>query len=155
LDNWGEVFLEAPVAPAAGPAWVRAVGRLVAIRTGRIATVADVEGVQANILRAMGPASATDRVICTDCRATAPLSPGVVDAWSRCMRELNQRVERSAMLVDAGSAMFNLQAERAVRCAGKAERRIFTDPELVLRWLDASLGDAERSELRRFLAPDS
>lgn len=152
MENLGEVSLEARPAPGADLTSVRAIGRLIAIRVRRVASVADVDRVHADILRAMGPSSAADRIACTDCRAAPPLPPGVVDAWSRGMRELNHRIERSAMLVDTGSAMFTLQAERAVRCAGKAERRLFTDPDVLLRWLDGLLVEGERAELRRFLS---
>jgi hypothetical protein len=151
LENLGDAFREARPASSGVPRYVRAVGKLVEIRIGRITSVADVESVHADILRVMGPSSESNRIVCADCRAAGPLPPDAVDAWSRGMRELNGRSERGALLIDAANAMFALQAERAVRCAGKPERHVFTDPEPLLHWLDAALNEPERSELRRFL----
>jgi hypothetical protein len=153
VENRGEFVREARAVPSSAHRYVQTVGKLVTIRIGRIATVADVASVQTDIVRAIHRAVGPSCVICSDCRAAAPFPPDVVDAWSRSMRENNHRFERAAMLVDANSAMFSLQAARAVRCAGKSERHIFTDPDAVLGFLDAALTDIERFELRRFLAP--
>jgi hypothetical protein len=114
--------------------------------------VADVESVHAEILRAMGPPSAPDCIVCVDGRSAAALPPGAVDAMSRSMREVNPRIERSALLVDTSNSMFSLQAERAVQCAGKSERHVFSDVDELLAWLGNGLTEAERSELRTFLS---
>jgi hypothetical protein len=153
LENVGEVVLAGRPAPGAVARYVRAVGRLVAIRIGRVASVADVASVHADILGVLDlSSSGPDYVFCSDCRAGVPLPPDAVDAWSRLMRDINHRVARGGMLVDAASAMFRLQAERAVRCAAKSERVLFTDPDLLIRWLDDALDERERAELRRFLS---
>lgn len=153
LENLGDVFVEARPSPGGVPRYVRALGKLVMIRIGRVASVADVESVHADILRVLDMASSgPDHVFCSDCRAGVPLPPGAVDAWSRLMRDINPRVARGGVLVDAASAMFRLQAERAIRCAGKSERVLFTDPDLLIRWLDDALDEPERTELRGFLA---
>jgi hypothetical protein len=130
---------------------VRAVGRLVEIRIARITSVADTAAVQADILRAMGPSTAADRWVCADCRATPAFSPDVIDAWTRCMREVNHRIARGAVLVDSDNTMFSLQAERALRCAGNSERHLFQRVDDVLAWLDEGLNEIERAELRAFL----
>jgi hypothetical protein len=131
---------------------VRTIGRLIEVRVSRLTSVADVESVHAEILRAIGPPSASDRVLCVDCRSAAALPPGAVDSMSRGMREVNPRIERSAVLVAASNTMFSLQAERAVRCAGNSERHVFSDVDELLEWLDDGLTEVERSELRIFLS---
>jgi hypothetical protein len=67
------------------------------------------------------------------------------------MREVNHRIARSAVLVDPGNAMFVLQAERALRCAGNTERHLFQRVDDALAWLDDGLNEIERAELRAFL----
>jgi hypothetical protein len=148
----GDFSLEARRAHDGPPYQVRAAGKLVQVRILRMASGADAERLNADTLRAMGPLSGPTRIVCTDCRTAAPLAPDAVDAWSRGMREVNARIERGAILIDPANAMFNLQAERAVRCAGKPERHLFTDLDRVIRWLDEALGEPERAELRRFLS---
>ena len=145
----GEVSLPARPAPSGH---VRMVGRLVEVHVRRLTSVADVESVHAEILHAIGPPSAPDCILCVDCRAAAALPPGAVDAMSRSMREVNPRIERSAVLVDSSNSMFSLQAERAVQCAGKSERQVFSDVDEALEWLDRGLTEVERSELRKFLS---
>jgi hypothetical protein len=147
-------LLELEPRPAqSGPArHVRSVGRLVEIRIARLVNVADVATVQADIVRAMGPSTMADRWVCADLRGTPAVSPDVIDAWTRCMREVNHRIARGAVLVDPANAMFSLQAERALRCAGNSERHLFQRVEDVLAWLDEGLTEIERAELRAFLA---
>jgi len=149
VAHGGEVSLPARPAPSGH---VRKVGRLVEVRVSRLTSVADVESVHAEILRAIGPPSAPDCILCVDCRSAAALPPGAVDTMSRGMREVNPRIERSAVVVDASNAMFSLQAERAVQCAGKSERQVFSDVDEALEWLDRGLTEVERSELRKFLS---
>lgn len=117
----------------------------------RLTSVADVESVHAEIVRAIGRSPAPDCVLCVDCRSAAALPPGAVDSMSRGMREINPRIERSAVLVEASNSMFSLQAERAVRCAGNSERHVFSSVDELLEWLDDGLTEAERSEVRTFL----
>lgn len=126
------------------------VGRLVNVRVGRLASVADVESLCAAVFAAVlraGP----DAVIFSDVRKTTPLTSEVATAWSRAMRKANEAVARSALLLDPLNTMFNLQVERVVHCAGHEQRRLFNDAEDLRNWLDAGLTSTERAGLRVFL----
>jgi hypothetical protein len=151
VEPRGEALPEPrPVGPAG--AFVRALGRLVEIRVGRITHVADVERMHADVVGAMEGAAATGCVICCDCRGASPLTPDAADAWSRAMREVSPFVERGSVLVDAANTMFNLQVERVVRCAGIPSGQLFFDGDATFEWLQGVLTEPERSELRSFLA---
>jgi hypothetical protein len=137
-----------------GPAgaWVRAFGRLVEIRIGRITHVADVQRMHADVVGAMEAAAAAGCFVCCDCRRASPLTPDAADAWSRVIREASTSVGRSFILVDAANTMFNLQVERVVRCAGIPAGQLFFDRDAAFEWLQGVLTEPERSELRSFLA---
>jgi hypothetical protein len=127
-------------------------GRLVEVRIGRLAGLADIESLNAAVsaaFRSAGPGA----VVCADHRAAYPLlSRDMADAWSRGMRGANRTVGRSAILLHPANETYNLQIERIVHCAGHERRRVFADPRELLDWLDGDLTEAERVALRVFLS---
>jgi hypothetical protein len=129
------------------------VGRVIEVRLGRLADLADVESLNADVsaaVRRAGPGA----VICADYRAASPVSGGVASAWSDAMRRTNRAIARSAVLVDPSNAMFNLQMERIVRCAVNPARRLFADMEDLRDWMDGDLTEPEREALAAFLLCD-
>ena len=79
--------------------------------------------------------------------------PEATGSWSHAMREGNEALIRSAVLVDPGNTMFNLQLDRVVRCAGHAgHRRIFADAGELRDWLGDVATEAERQAIDAFLA---
>jgi hypothetical protein len=113
----------------------------------------DVEAVAAlgaDIIAALGK-TAPGAVIFADHRRASPLSSQAASAWSRDMRRVNPSIARSGLLLDPSNAVFNLQLERVVQCAGNDARRIFTDPEELYLWLAESLNEDEKTALRAML----
>ncbi len=91
-------------------------------------------------------------VICTDLRASYLLNPTVTDRLIQTMRRENSNLERNG-LVGTGSALFTLQLMRVIReAAPDARRRVFTQIEPLVAWLDELLDVQERVRLRQFLA---
>lgn len=68
--------------------------------------------------------------------------------WSRAMRRNNGSIGRSALLLDPANAMYNLQVERVVQCAGSPARRLFADIEELRDWVSDALAEPEREALR-------
>jgi hypothetical protein len=127
------------------------VGRLVEIRIEPLTSVDRVESLNCAVfgaLRNAGPGA----IICADHRRASPLSVEVADAWSRGMRAANDKIARSAVLVDPANSTYNLQLERVVRCALSPTRRLFSDPAELLEWMQDALTDAEERGLRAFLS---
>ena len=102
-------------------------------------------------IRRAGPGA----VICGDHRFGSPLSSEVADAWSGVMRKNDGHVVRRALLLDPSNAMYNLQLERVVRCAGNDSRRFFTAIDELREWVGEALGGAERLALRDLFAGGS
>jgi hypothetical protein len=127
-------------------------GRLVEVRIGRPAGLADIEWLNAAVfaaVRSAGPRA----VVCADHRAAYPLlSRDMADAWSRGMRGANRSVGRSAILLHPANDTYNLQIERIVQCAGHEGRRVFASAREIHEWLDGDLTEAERVALRVFLS---
>ena len=123
-----------------------AVGRLVEVRVGLLATLADVERLNDAVLRAVrrnSPAA----VISADYRRATPVTREVANFWSAAMRRANRYVARSAVLLDPSNTLLNLQVERVVRCAGNERRRLFEEEQELRQWLDDALTDPEREAL--------
>lgn len=149
MEHTGETAIGSRPAISAFSVRVR-VGRLVEMRVGRLAGLADIEALNASATAAMrlaGPAF----VVCADHRFASPLPCDLADSWSRAMRGVNRSLGRSAILLHPANTTFNLQIERVVQCAGSDDRRVFTDRKELLEWLDGRLNEAERAALRVFL----
>lgn len=130
------------------------VGRVVEVRLRRLADPTDLESLNAGVFAALqraGPRA----VICADYRRAKPLSPQVASAWSRAMRSANPAIARSALLLDPANTIFNLQAERVVRCAGSPARRLFSEIDDLCRWVADDLTHPERDALREFFGDDN
>jgi hypothetical protein len=142
----GETVVKTPA-----PAFARArQGRLVEVRVGRLADLAEVDSLNASVFAAVHSAG-PGAVICADYRLASPVSPHVAHAWSRAMRVANRAIGRSALLLDPSNTIFNLQVERIVRCAGNPARRLFADVAELQDWVDGDLTEPEREALLAFL----
>jgi hypothetical protein len=132
----------------AAPSFARGrTGRIVEVRVRRLADVGEVEALNEQVMAAVrraGPGA----VICADHRLVGPLSREVADAWARGMRGANGAIARGGLLLDPANAMFNLQVERVVHCAGNPARRLFSDVEELRSWVSAVLTEPEREALR-------
>jgi hypothetical protein len=149
LDHSGETAIGSRPATAEFSARVR-VGRLIEMRVGRLAHLADIDALKASAAAAMRLAG-PPFVICADHRFASPVSTDLADPWSRAMRSVNRNLGRSAILLHPANTTFNLQIQRVVQCAGSDARRVFTDRKELLDWLDVRLTEAERAALRTFL----
>jgi hypothetical protein len=144
---------EALTKPTTAFARVR-LGRIVEVRVRRLADPSDVDLLNASVFAAMrnaGPGA----VICADYRGASPLSRDVAQAWSRAMRIANRGIARSALLLDPSNALFNLQIERVVHCAGNPTRRLFADVNEFQDWVGKDLTLAEREAVLVFLSDDA
>jgi hypothetical protein len=83
-----------------------------------------------------------------------PLSGEVADEWSRRIRHGNPapaHAKPSAILLDPANALYNLQVERVMQCAGK-QVRLFPALGEVTEWLGGFLTDAEMATVRELFA---
>jgi hypothetical protein len=122
-------------------------GRIVEVHVRRLADVSDVESLRAQVkgtLRLAGPGP----VICADHRVASLQSWEAADTWSRAMRGSGFGVVRSGLLLDPLNAMYNLQLERVVQCAGNPVLRLFTDIDELREWVGEVLAEHEREALR-------
>ncbi len=144
-------FSESSAEPARRKAFAGARTRhIVQVWMHRLDTLEAVQALSSDVVAAIR-ATAPGSVIFADYRRAAPLSPQVASAWSRDMRHANGAILRSGVLLDPANAVFNLQLERIVQCAGSDARRLFTDPAELYDWLAEPLTDDERVALRRML----
>jgi len=126
-------------------------GRLVTFRV--IPPVDDGNsGRSALELRSTISAIAGPVVVCADLTAARTFSPETTERFVALMRSDNPKLERGALLLDAGSATVVLQVERMVREANLPARRTFRDRGELTAWLDPILTPAERAALAEFLA---
>jgi hypothetical protein len=126
-------------------------GRVIQLRVRRLAEVADVDRLTAAVASAIdeaGPGAS----ICADFRGASPLPPEVAKAWSRAMRKMNGSLVRSALLLDPANALFNLQLERVVKCAGNPARRLFPNMADLQQWIAGALEGWERDAVGAFLS---
>jgi hypothetical protein len=149
LEYLGETATGTWPATPGGFARVRE-GRLVEVRVGRLARLADVESLNAAVREAMRSAG-PEVLVCADHRFAFPLPCDLADPWSRAMRGVNRSVIRSAFLLNPANTTFNLQIQRVIQCAGSDRRRVFTDQQELVEWLGALLTEPERAALRAFL----
>jgi hypothetical protein len=122
------------------------VGRLIELQVFDLLFPEDVRLVSETLLLASA-AIAGPAILIADCRAAAPFSQEVGDAWSRAMRRYNPKVERSALLLDRANETFNLQIDRVVRCAGSPQRRWFHEVAEARSWLSEIMSASEVARL--------
>jgi hypothetical protein len=87
-------------------------------------------------------------VVIGDYRATKFLLGEDAEHLVQTLRLVNERIERSAIVVSASSAVGVLQTERVIREAKHPARRAFRDPHEAAAWLGEVLNDGERARLR-------
>jgi hypothetical protein len=152
VDQFGGITNHAPARAAPRFAEVR-VGRLIEVRAPRgLTSLADVNAFAAHVLAATRETGG-QALLCADYRRASPLMPEAAGPWSHAMREANDYILRSAVLVEPRNTMFNLQIARVVRCAGHADRRrIFEDAAELRDWLGDAATEAERQAIDAFLS---
>jgi len=156
VDHFGGTISHAPARSARRFVQVR-VGRLVEVRATRgLTSVAEVTVFAADVVaatRAVTWQSGGAALLCADYRRASPLMPEAAGPWSQAMRAANEYILCSAILVDPGNTMFNLQMERVVHCAGHpGRRRIFADVGELREWLGEAATEAEREAIDAFLS---
>lgn len=126
-------------------------GRIVEIRLRSLVDLDDLAAFCANTgstIRNAGPQA----VVCADHRCATPLPPEVADEWSRRIRQGNPaHTTTSAILLDPANALYNLQVERVMQCAGK-QVRLFPALDELTEWLGAILTDPEKATVRELFA---
>jgi hypothetical protein len=126
-------------------------GRIVEIRVRSLVDLDDLASFCMNTgstIREAGPRA----VVCADHRSATPLSGDVADEWSRRIRQGNAaHTKTSAVLLDPANALYNLQVERIMQCAGK-QVRLFPTLDELTAWLGATLTDAEKATVRELFA---
>lgn len=125
------------------------VGRLIETRLEWLNTASDLNLVEEALIRAFGQAGAS-AVICSDWRGIEVFSPEVGEALIELLRRDNVRIERSALLLSPGGAIFNLQVERLLREAGNPARRAFRNVDHLLAWLGEVLSPEETQSARQW-----
>ena len=96
--------------------------------------------------------AATESVVtCYDLRQAALFAPPVAEEVADMMRQINPKLDRSAIVVPTDRATFALQMERLVRAGGVASRRTFRSAKRAADWLAEVLSDEEKARLRVFL----
>lgn len=125
-------------------------GRLLTFRFDPAASDAEgeraVQALRGFVLGSRGPVLAI-----TDLRLVRALSPANAERLVALMRADNPRVERSAVLLDAGSATLVLQVKRMLNEAAGV-RRAFTDATELGAWLVTAMSAEERTALEAFLS---
>ncbi|HKA90337.1 MAG TPA: hypothetical protein VKE22_21895 [Haliangiales bacterium] len=96
-------------------------------------------------------ASAGPVVLCVDLRQATLFAPEAASEIEALMKQINPRLERSAIVLPGDRPTMALQMERLVRAAGRASRRTFLGPAAAAEWLGEILDDSERERLRVFL----
>jgi hypothetical protein len=126
------------------------VGRLVeAVMQARV-TRADIDAASRSIAD-VAESMAGKCVVIGDYRATRFLLEEDVVQLLQVLRRYNDRIERSAIVVSAQSAVGVLQMERIVRESGHPLRRAFRDVNEAAAWLGEVLTPAERARLHSVL----
>jgi hypothetical protein len=127
------------------------VGRLYEHRLGTLAADSDLHA-----LRDRGVAviqkSAESVIVCADYRQVRFVKAELVPQFVDFLRTVSPKIERSAVLLEPGHAIFSMQMSRMIREAGFDQRRAFTDARLAKAWLGERHTAAERGRLSAFLS---
>ena len=91
-------------------------------------------------------------VIAADWRPCRLFTPETAEHAIKLFSDLNQRIERSAILHRFDQATSVLQVVRLIRETHFDRRRVFTNVDDACAWLDPALGPAEQARLRDFYA---
>ena len=91
-------------------------------------------------------------VIAADWRPCRLFTPETAEHAIKLFSDLNQRIERSAILHRFDQATSVLQVVRLIRETHFDRRRVFTSADDAYAWLDPALNPAEQKRLRDFFA---
>lgn len=131
------------------------IGRLVEIRLSLPMTVEEMLSFGAACKRELGKALRRQpgklAVVVSDLRGLTLFSPELFVAMIGVMRENNVMCERAAQMAER-SAIGAMQADRAVREAGLATRRNFSDAPQLVAFLKEVLTEGEAARAATFLA---
>lgn len=131
------------------------VGRLVELRLAGNPTLEDAARFEVDSRRVVAACVAKTKartIVCSDLRASQIWRPEVTEQLVSLMRRENNHVERHGSL-GSGSALVGLQVSRLLKeASADGRRRVFTQPEPLLFWLDEVLTEPERKRVREFLA---
>jgi len=94
-------------------------------------------------------------VIAADWRPCKLFTPETAEHAIKLFSNLNQRIERSAILHRFDQATSVLQVVRLIRETHFDRRRVFTNVDDACAWLDPALTPAEQARLRDFYAQRS
>jgi hypothetical protein len=125
-------------------------GRLLLARWNSLADVAAAQAYRADIFAAM-QSDPSSVVICADWRSGSLLSPDAAEVLLGMLTGRSTQIERSAILLAANKAVFDLQVERLVREANHPSRRTFRDADKQMAYLGEVLSASERELARSFL----
>lgn len=90
-------------------------------------------------------------ILCADHRQVVVYSQPVADRLAELFAQMNQRLERIAVLVARSNATLSLQLERIVREAQNPSRRVFYEAAAAEAFLGEVLNVTERARLGTFL----
>ena len=129
----------------------REVGRLIEVR--RIPPIEPVDFDEAAIAAWMQLIRSVERpVVCIDLRQALVLPPQLADNLAQLQGRSRGIYERVAnILAPSTSPTLLMQLERLARTANDPTRRIFTEVNAAIHWLDEVLNPLERARLRVFL----
>ena len=125
-------------------------GRLLLARWQSLPDVAAAEAYRADIFAAM-QSDRSNIVICADWRSGSLLSPAAAQVLLDMLTGRSTQIERSAILLAANKAVFDLQVERLVREANHPSRRTFRDAEKQISYVAEVLSGLECERARSFL----
>jgi len=131
----------------------RHVGRLIEIRQMSPVPILIDEALafRDTLLRVVGETTGLV-VIVADIRHAVLFSPDAAEVLSSMMKSVNDRLERSAIVLPSERPTLVLQIERLVRAARKQGRRTFRTASAAAAWLSEVLTPAETARLTAFLA---
>jgi hypothetical protein len=128
-------------------------GRLIEARVFNLGTLADVNE-YARVLGETAAAIPAARrpVLCADHRPVRIYGQAAADRLTELFQNMNERLERVAILVARSNATLVMQLERIVREAQWVNRRVFFETEAAAAHLALSLDAKERERAGAFLA---
>ncbi|MDB4971236.1 MAG: hypothetical protein JWN44_6925 [Myxococcales bacterium] len=129
------------------------VGRLVEVRVSSLATLAQLEALNARFREIASRIDSGRLMICADFSAVTNLASDVADRLGQLFHAHNPRVARGGVLCAPEEVEVCARLERSVVLGGNRERRNFTEAADLIAWLGEVLTDDERGRLIDFLAP--
>ena len=89
-------------------------------------------------------------IVVSDFRRSQVFPSEIAERLITLAADVTEDLERSAFILPE-SAIFGLQAERAIQTAGSQNRRLFRDADEAVEWLGELLNPAEFRRLRVFM----